>query len=133
MKVEYSKNLALQLILLAVLAGVIWSNIHWLRRNYVLGKRADGLQTELIDKKERNTRLKLLAAYYQSTQFRDVEARRRLSVKLPDEKVLVVKGLPEPDIKDPLTGEVYAKPMPESENKEGSSLANAWWQYFFGK
>ncbi|QQG49643.1 MAG: septum formation initiator family protein [Candidatus Berkelbacteria bacterium] len=115
-------------ILLVVFA--LYSNVRLIIRNNKLHERLSEVQTELTNKELRNKKMSLLIAYYQSPSYQDVEARRRLGLKLPDETVMQVRGVEYSKDGTTLEDTIY-------ENTEVASPTpptnfSRWWGYFFG-
>lgn len=98
-------------------------------QNYQLKKQIEGIQREISQIKQRNQDLNNLIIYYQSPGFREVEARQKLGLKKPGEKVVMVA------VKD--TGNYQTEQEQEQENITATSKKNVieanwqlWWRYF---
>jgi len=117
---------------LALVVGfALYSNGVKLSENYRLNRQIINLKQEVNQKKQRNQRLTLLTEYYQTTAFREIEARRRLSMKKPDEKVLTIKGMVASDSEEKLDLDIWdvkANPLKPPPDKASYQL---WWDYFF--
>jgi len=118
-----------RLVLFGLVAFALFSNVKLIVSNYKLNARVREAQTELDSKENQNKQLSLLVYYYQSSQYQEVEARRRLQMKKPDETVLLVKGLTpakENIDLDPTSFEVAS----EASSSQQSNFSK-WWGYFF--
>lgn len=98
-------------------------------QNYQLKKQIEGIQREISQIKQRNQDLNNLIIYYQSPGFREVEARQKLGLKKPGEKVVIVA------VKD--TANYQTEQEQEQENITATSKKNVieanwqlWWRYF---
>jgi len=116
--------------LLAVLiAFALYSNVRLIIRNNTLQERLLAAEQELQEKELRNKKLSLLISYYQSPSYQEVEARRRLVLKHPDETVLQVSGVEFDKDGTTLEDTIYknADPTPPTP----PSNFSRWWDYFF--
>lgn len=77
---------------------------------------------------ERNAKLKALISFYESPSYQEVEARRRLGLKKPDETVLSIKGLAEEPASNFLTEIYRTAPIKPS---LPTAPWRQWWSYFF--
>ena len=82
-------------VVLAVIAGVIalswaWASVQVVQKNYALQREVDDKQRQkqLIELETQN--LAYQKAYYQSTEYQALQARKLLNVAEPGEKVLVL-------------------------------------------
>lgn len=132
MSLQLTQQLTNRLIVAILLVFALYSNARLVVRNNALNHQILLARDAVQQKANRNRKLELISAYYQSPSYQEVEARRRLGMKKADETVLVVKGLPESKPTDDLISEVYEQPK---ENQIAKSISNPalWWQYFFGK
>ena len=100
--------------------------------NWKLKKQIDQIKTDNANLLIKNHNLENLILYYQSDSFKELEARDKLGLKLPDEKVVMVpvqkyqNGAPQP------TDETVAASIAGVKIKS-THLANwqAWWSYIF--
>ena len=93
MVLEKSKRLANYLAIGAVFAFALYSNVRIAVKNYHLRQQLADARVQIDSMKTRNEKLKLILSYYQTPSYQEVEARRRLGLKKPEETVLSVKGL----------------------------------------
>jgi cell division protein FtsB len=59
--------------------------------NYQTNQRISSLQADIRKLEQDNSQLGVLIAYYKTDSFRELEARRKLGMKLPGEKVVTVE------------------------------------------
>lgn len=93
MVIEKSRRLINYLLVAAVFAFALYSNIRIAIKNYQLRAQVAEAKSQVDSMKARNERLSLILSYYQTASYQDVEARRRLGLKRPEETALSVKGL----------------------------------------
>jgi cell division protein FtsB len=126
---DKSKFLNYAAIASVLLLG-LYSNIRLAVRNYNLQRRIETTQAEVRQMQERNERLRLILSYYQTPSYQEVEARRRLQVKKPEETVLVIKGLDLTTAElNLLEDQVYQEPI--ITNREEKSNFQKWREYLF--
>lgn len=97
--------------------------------NWQLNQQINAIKKQIELTKEQNRNLENLIVYYQSDSFKEVEARRKLGLKKPGEKVIAVPA------------KTYANYKVESEAEKNrlsvgmgvDNLPNwkAWYQYLF--
>jgi len=61
--------------------------------NYKLNKKVSALKKEILQLQEKQEQIKSLIAYYKTSSFQELEARRKLGLKMPGEKVIKVEVL----------------------------------------
>jgi cell division protein FtsB len=59
-------------------------------QNYKVNQEIKSLEQEVTTLEEENQRLKNLVLYYRTDSYKEKEARRKLLMKMPDEKVLAL-------------------------------------------
>lgn len=89
--------------------------------NWQTNQATKKLQIEIDTLEVENQNLRDLIAYYQTPSFKEKEARRKLGLVKPDEKVVIISK-EQPVIKNPVT------PSSEEPKKPNYQL---WWQFFF--
>lgn len=116
-------------VLILFIVFALYSNVRLIIRNNTLQERLQAAEQELEEKELRNKKLSLLITYYQSPSYQDAEARRRLSMKLPDETVLQVQGGESNSNGPTLEDTIYqnADPTPPAP----PSNISRWRDYFF--
>ena len=130
MKGAVSREFMLKVLLVALFVFAVYSNIDLIIRNHKLGQILREKKDQTAEQSYNNEKLKLLIAYYQTPSFQEVEARRRLGLKKPDETVYTIKGLTTNSAESPgLNDNLYNDVQPSSP----ASKANIqlWWEYFF--
>lgn len=130
MVLEKTKTLLARIALIAVFVFAIYSNVGRVMKNNLINEKLKEQRAEVDELKTYNARLKDLLAYYQSSSYQEVEARRRLSMKLPDETVIQIKNFPTSSLNSNLVDQIYKESAPKS--AETKTNAQQWWDYFFG-
>ncbi|HUD20892.1 MAG TPA: septum formation initiator family protein [Candidatus Saccharimonadales bacterium] len=126
----FIKKWSLQLAIIAAFLFAVYSNVNKVMDNNRLNEKVNQEKQSVENLKIQNTRLDELLAYYQSPSYQEVEARRRLSLKKPDETVIVVKNFPVSNQNGDLTDQIYQEsPAPAPQTQSNISR---WWNYFFG-
>lgn len=94
-----------------------------LYREYKIKKEIDALKAEIQSMEKDNYELSQLIAYYQTDEYKEAEARKRLNLKADGEQVVMI------DEKEKSAEEVKA----ETEAQKQAQLPNRtkWWNYFF--
>lgn len=126
---EFIKKWALQLLIIAAFLFAVYSNINKVIDNNHMSEAVDQEKQLVANLQTQNTRLNELLTYYQSPSYQDVEARERLSLKMPDETVLVIKNFPQSDQNGDLTDQLYQESPPSTSQTQ--SNISRWWNYFF--
>ena len=91
-------------------------------KNYKTNREIVSMKSEIDDLKLQNENLKSLIAYYQTPSFKEKEARRKLGLVKPDEKMLIMtKEPPQPK---------PSAALPDESQKPNYRL---WWEFFFKK
>ncbi len=121
------KTLAARFLLIALFVFAVVSNVQRIISNYRLHERIKTAEAEVVEMELKNQKLSLLMNYYQSASYQEVEARRRLGMKKPDEAAYIIKGISTPssvlDAENTLTGET---------TKKTESNARQWLNYLQG-
>ena len=94
-------------------------------RKYQLTKEINGLKSEIERLEGKNQHLADLMEYFQEGSYLEQEARLKLNLKKPGEKVVVISQT---------TGaEVDERIVAETENEVNNETTNfwKWWEYFF--
>ncbi len=122
-------------ILITVLfVFAVYSNVGMIIQNYHLHQQVDQSQAQVDQMNLRNQKLSLLISYYNSPSYQNVEARRRLGLKQPDETAYVVKGVdfPTASPNDSLESVVYKETSTPAVQVTISNFSQ-WLDYFKGK
>lgn len=134
MKERFSREFLYKVLLVGLFIFAVYSNIGLIVRNHRLGQILTDKKNATAKQQFNNEKLKLLIAYYQTPSYQEVEARRRLGLKKPDETVYQIKGsaAPSPDVTSPaLSDNLYQDIQPAAPSEKTN--VQQWWEYFFGK
>jgi cell division protein FtsB len=91
--------------------------------NYQTNKKISELNKSLAEAEGEQENLKDLIAYYKTDTFQELEARKKLGLKLPGEKVVKV------EVPKVATKEESSKPQTKSDNKR--SNPELWLEFLF--
>ena len=105
--VERLKQIIMRLAILATILYTGYSLGQALWRNIAVNKRITEIKSDIARIKQENTKRAGLIIYYQTDQFKEIELRRRLGYKRPDEQVVV---LPQNFYQDQVDPETRKKP-----------------------
>jgi hypothetical protein len=130
MTLQNTQKLFTYLILAAVFGFAIYSNVRLAIRNYELKQAVQASKDEVTALKRRNEKLGLLLGFYDTPEYQEVEAKRRLGLKRPDETAVLVNGLPANSLADTLEDFVYREPEPIQPPSETN--LQKWWKYIRG-
>jgi len=94
-------------------------------RKYQLTKEINGLKSEIERLEGKNQQMADLMEYFQEGSYLEKEARLKLNLKKPGEKVVVIS--------QPAVAEVDKGIVAETEKEVGNETTNfwKWWEYFF--
>lgn len=92
--------------------------------NFKINQEIKNLKTSIANLEEENKNLQNLITYYQTPSFKEKEARKKLGLVKPDEKVVIITKSPTPA---PKTKEKTAEGKIKKPNWE------LWWEYLFGE
>ena len=94
-------------------------------RKYQLTKEINGLKSEIERLEGKNQQLADLMEYFQEGSYLEKEARLKLNLKKPGEKVVVIS--------QPTVAEVDERIVAETEKEVSHETTNfwKWWEYFF--
>lgn len=120
---KFLKSILIYLV--AIYIFVILGRAIWM--NWALKKEVDQIKKENIALQEKNHNLKNLITYYQSDSFKELEARDKLGLKKPDEKVILVP------IKKISNNDQILSNNQADQNRVDQGIPNwqAWWIYIF--
>lgn len=130
MVVEKSKKFLTYAAVVALFLFALYSNIRLIVRNYNLQKRVEIVRVEVNQMQTRNEKLRLILSYYQTPAYQEIEARRRLQVKKPEETVLTVKGLNLSAEELNLLEDAVYQEHATTEVEEKTNFQK-WWEYLF--
>jgi len=101
---------------------------------YQLSEEIGGLKTEIERLEGRKQQLAGLMEYFEQESYLEREARQRLNLKKPGEKVVILSQKTDTDIKsDQEVDNVLDKNTDFNQNTDNQEAANywKWWEYFF--
>lgn len=127
---KLSKSLIWNLVVITLVAFAVLNNIRWVIHNNELNERIKKVGEAVERQENQNRKLALLINYYQTPSFQEVEARRRLGLQLPGEKVFVIEGVDTKKYSGALSRTIYENV--ELAPAEPTPNFVKWWQYFFG-
>jgi len=94
--------------------------------NYELNKKVDRLNREINKLEYEKSGLEALISYYKTGTFQELEARRKLGVRFPGEKVVTVEVLKDAESTDRSQNNISTR------EKDISSNPKKWVQFFLG-
>jgi cell division protein FtsB len=95
--------------------------------NFKLQRQIKDIQGGILSVKDQNQNLENLILYYQTDSFREVEARRKLGLKKPGEKVFIVAVQKFSDFNSDIKTQTESLSSKTPETKQ--SNLHLWWQY----
>jgi cell division protein FtsB len=120
--ISFSKKIGI--IFLVIYVFIILGRSIW--TNWYLKKQIDIIKSENTRIEQRNRNLENLIVYYRSSSFKELEARDKLGLKKPDEKVVLV-----PVRKIDSNNTVEAQILNAKSESKKISNYQAWWAYIF--
>ncbi len=94
-------------------------------KNYQVSKQIEDLKKEIQNLEDENQEMRSKIVYYQTESFKEREARQKLGLQKPGEKVISVPS-----------SNITPEPEEEKEEIKPSSEPNnfiLWWNFFFRK
>ena len=88
-------------------------------RTYQYNQWIEEYAQTIANLEKENEQMQNLILYYETQSFKEVEARQKLGLKAPDEKVVVI-----PENKD--------QPTQQETKPSGTPNYLKWWQWIFG-
>ena len=131
MSIKVTQKFIGYIVLVAMFVFAIYSNIRLAIRNYELREAVITVQEDVESVRARNEKLKLLLTFYETKEYQEAEAKRRLGLKRPDETAILVSGLPANSLVETLEDFVYQESVPEEPRIEPN--IEKWWRYIQGK
>jgi len=118
----------LTLIILIIIGFIIFNIYKSINANYQISSQISNIEDEINTIKKKNIYLENLTLYYQTDTFRELELRRKLNLKKPDEKIVIVAE--NTSIKQQT--ENYSTESSDNETKKDwEANYKKWWQYLF--
>lgn len=117
-----------RLIILVIIFYIIFNISRSVNSNYQINKTIEEKKIEVGEQKELAQILKNKNLYYQTEVYKEIEARSKLGMKKPDEKMVIV-----PENSDDKTIFDSNIQSAQSESKENMTNYSLWWKYIVGK
>lgn len=111
----------LAIYIIFLLGKALWTN-------YYLRQSIEKLNEQIAVLEEQKKELNNLNLYYQSDDFKELEARRKLGMKRPDEKVLLISSPTTGTFSEELEKEKQS--IAEKESQSESPCWQLWWEFF---
>ena len=103
-----------------VLGKMVW-------QNYQVNQQIRNLENEISEIETSNEKLSDLISYFQTETYKEQEAREKLGLVMPGEKVLV---FPEDENKED-EGDIVSTITKEEDKEENLPNYKKWWNFFF--
>jgi len=120
-KLLYSKSFLVFLVIILILVVIALGQESY--RYFRTSQRIKDLENKIEELKTSNEELAGLKEYFKSEEFLEKEARLKLNLTKPGEKLIIIKQIEED--------------LEEFEQEQGLareiSNIQKWWQYFFGE
>lgn len=120
----------LSLLVVVAIGFIIFNIYRSILENYKINEQIAGLKSEIEEIKKNNQYLENLIIYYNTNTFKELELRRKLGLKKPDEKMIVVLENKDQKEENNLN-------LPENQSQESNKGEEAnylkWWRYLTGK
>lgn len=128
----FNRQLFISIILLGLLVLLAFPLTKNFRQKKAVDLEIKGLEKTAADLEGKNSHLKEVLDYMQSSQFVEEEARQKLNYKKPGEAVAVIEGLPSTtsEVSTPLFDVPPAPPVVGT--SQASQNIQKWLDYFFG-
>lgn len=118
-KLLYSKSFIFFLLIILILVAVALGRESY--RNFRVNQNIKDLENTIEELKANNEELIGLQEYFQSEEFLEKQARLKLNLTKPGEKVIIIKQI-EGDLEEIVQQQGIAKEF---------SNVQKWWEYFF--
>lgn len=118
------------IIIILIIVYIIFNIGKSTWKNYQINREIVNIEAEIEGLKVKNATLKNLILYYQTDTFKELEARKKLGLKKPDEKVIIV---PENDGQsDNYKEELFGKSQTQNKLIEKKPNYAKWWYFVMG-
>ena len=121
-------------VVLIVAAGIalswVWASVQAVERNYQLQREVDAKYRSLQLAKLQKETLEYERRYYKTSEYQELEAKRRLGLALPGEKVLVLP--PNTDKAKQLGGEQEQLAVLPPDDASAPPPLQQWLNFLFG-
>lgn len=145
--ISFSKNQlfsqAAKIAIYGVFFWMIFLLVRSVWQNWSLRQSINKLNDQIVTLEQDKNDLNNLIIYYRSDSFKELEARKKLGMKRPDEKMVILPVLPSSSSSPAPSGQSESTPNNFSEEvkkeqetlrpvEENSAVSNwqLWWQYF---
>lgn len=99
---KFPLNFLIIILAIVYVGFLLYQSIYF---NYHRSQKINNLKKEILSLQEKQGKISSLIAYYKTDSFQELEARKKLGLKMPDEKVVKVdilqregeSGLPSDD------------------------------------
>jgi len=98
--------------------------------NYELRSSIQKLNEQIVTLEQQKKDLNNLIVYYKSDSFKELEARRKLGLKRPDEKVYIVAGASPPTTNFEEEMKAEREKVSSKEKILNKSNWSLWWEFF---
>jgi len=119
-KLLYSKSFIVFLVIILILVAIALGRESY--RNFRINQNIKNLEKKIEELRISNEELAEMERYFQSEEFLEKEARLKLNLTKPGEKLIIIKQI--------------KQDLEEIEQKQGiaKEISNIqkWWEYFFG-
>ena len=109
--------------------GIVRAGVKELERNRSIDAEISQLEQEAQKYKHENVDLESKIGYFMKSDFQEREAKEKLNLQKPGEKVIVIKSYPDEDREEGLEADSGEK---ESSDQKTSNYM-LWWRLFFQK
>jgi len=120
-KLLYSKSFLVFLVIILILVVIAFGQESY--RYFRTSQQIKDLENKIEELKTSNEELAGLEEYFKSEEFLEKEARLKLNLTKPGEKLIIIKQIEE-DLEEFEQEQGLAKEI---------SNIQEWWQYFFGE
>lgn len=117
-----------KLVVLLIVGYILFNIGHSIWKNFALEQSIKNTENEISELKKENEMLANQILYYQTEEFKELEARKRLGLKKPGENLLIVPDNTDSDNTNNQIGKKVAR------EKSTEELPNPlkWWNYVMG-
>lgn len=133
----FNRHLAITIVLLGLVILLAFPLSKNWRQKRSIDQEIKTLEQQAANLEGKNSNLKQVLDYMQSSQFVEEEARTKLNYKKPGESVVVIEGRPEnitDNVSSALSPLVDLPPEPpKAQVSEAHRNFSGWLDYFFGE
>lgn len=122
---EILKSKWFLMLSIVVIAYFFWALGKMAWQNYQVNQQIKKLEDEVVQIENDNQKLSDLISYFQTETFKEQEAREKLGLVLPGEKVLVFPG------NDKNTNNDIIETITKDDEEDNQPNYKKWWSFFF--